>query len=123
MAKNILQEKSFSFSIEIINLYKQLSQEKREFVLSKQLLRSGTSIGANISEANYGQSYKDFIHKLQISRKEASESLYWLNLLFATHYISEETHSKLIEPCTEILKMLTASIISVEKKLGISARI
>lgn len=115
MAESIIQKKSFQFSIEIINLYKQLVREK-EFVLSKQLLRSGTSIGANASEANFGQSAKDFIHKLHISRKEASESLYWLNLLQATDYISNETHKKLSNDCSELLRILTSIIMTMEQK-------
>ena|SRR6218665_446539 len=119
MQENILQTKSFQFSIDIVTLYKKLTQDQREFVLSKQLLRSGTSIGANASEASFGQSSKDFIHKLQISRKEANESLYWLNLLYATKYISSETHVKLIDKCIELLKILTSIIITMEKKLGV----
>ena len=119
MSENILQKKSFQFSIEIVNIYKHLSQEKKEFVLSKQLLRSGTSIGANTSEANFGQSPKDFVHKLRISRKEANESLYWLNLLYATEYISNEAHVKLTNSCIELLKILTSIIITMERKYGL----
>lgn len=122
MAKDILQIKSFQFSIDIVNIYKYLSQEKKEFILSKQVLRSGTSIGANVSEANYGQSYKDFIHKLQISRKDASETIYWLNLLHATEYINSDTHKKSVKECSELLKILTSSIITVERKLGVPSR-
>lgn len=119
MKENVLQKKSFQFSIEIVTVYKQLTQHRKEFVLSKQLLRSGTSIGANASEANFGQSPKDFIHKLQISRKEANESLYWLNLLHATEYISSETHVKLADNCNELLRILTSIIITTEKKYNL----
>lgn len=115
MAESIIQKKSFQFAIEIVQLYKQLVND-REFVLSKQLLRSGTSIGANVSEAHYGQTSKDFIHKLHISRKEASESLYWLNLLQATDFISEDTHKKLSNDSSELLKILTSIIMTMEKK-------
>ena len=87
---NVVQEKSFAFAIRIVNLYKLLSTEKKEFVLSKQLLRSGTSIGANIEEAIGGQSDKDFLSKLSIAYKEARESMYWLKLLQATNFLSEE---------------------------------
>lgn len=83
MSKNIIKDKSFKFAVRIINLYKKLIAEK-EFVLSKQLLRSGTSIGANVREAQNAQSPKDFIHKLSISQKEADESLYWIELLKET---------------------------------------
>lgn len=86
--KNIIKEKSFAFAIEVVNLYKVLA-EKKEFVLSRQMLRSGTSIGANIREAEHAQSRADFIHKLSISLKEANETEYWLDLLHETKYLSE----------------------------------
>ena len=86
--KNVIKEKSFEFAKEIVYLYKVLA-EKREYVLSKQLLRSGTSIGANIREAEHAQSKADFIHKLSISLKEANETEYWLDLLFETKYLNE----------------------------------
>jgi four helix bundle protein len=117
MSENVIQKKSFEFSIQIVETYKLLIAEKREFVLSKQLLRSGTSIGANVSEAIHGQSNKDFIHKLQISRKEASETLYWLNLLHATDYLSTEKSNLLTQSCHELLKILTSIIKTMENKL------
>jgi four helix bundle protein len=83
---NIIQQKSFAFAIRIVNLYKFLTTEKKEYVLSKQLLRSGTSVGANIEESIGGQSEKDFISKISIAYKEARESMYWLKLLKATDY-------------------------------------
>jgi four helix bundle protein len=86
--KNVIKEKSFLFAIEIVALYKTLTDQK-EFVLSKQLLRSGTSIGANVREAEHAQSKADFIHKLSISLKEANETEYWLDLLYETKYLSE----------------------------------
>ena len=85
MKENIVQQKSFAFAIRIVELYKYLQSEKKEFVLSKQVLRSGTSIGANIEESIGGASEKDFLHKLTISYKEARETIYWLKLLYATH--------------------------------------
>jgi len=90
MKENLLKNKSFSFAIRIVNLYKFLIIEKKEFVLSKQLLRSGTSVGAMIREAEFGQSKPDFIHKLSIAQKEANESQYWIELLFQTEYLTTE---------------------------------
>lgn len=118
MAENIIQKKSFEFAIQIVETYKYLVDEKREYVLSKQLLRSGTSIGANVSEAARGQSTKDFIYKLQISRKEANETLYWLNLLEATDFIQQENSQKLTKQCDELLRILTAIIKTTELKLS-----
>ena len=87
---SIVRQKTFDFAIRIVKLYKYITTEKKEYVLSKQLLRSGTSIGANVNEALYGQSKKDFISKLHISLKEASETQYWLELLNATGYLDEK---------------------------------
>ena len=89
MADNIIKLKSFSFALRIVKLYQFLSSEKKEFVLSKQLLRSGTSVGALVSESEHAESKLDFIHKLAIAQKEANESSYWLELLFQSEYISE----------------------------------
>ena len=89
MKENIIQQKSFAFAIRMVELFKYLQNEKKEFVLSKQILRSGTSIGANIEESIGGASDKDFLHKLTISYKEARETIYWLKLLHDTQYISE----------------------------------
>lgn len=105
-----VEEKSFGFAVRIVNAYRYLAEEKREFVLSKQLLRCGTSIGANIAEAQQGQSRADFISKLSIALKEAYETNYWLRLLYATDYLFENEFSSLISDCQEIEKMLTAII-------------
>ena len=105
-----VEEKSFQFAIRIVNLYRYFTDTKREFVLSKQLLRCGTSIGANIAEAEQAQSRPDFISKLGIALKEASETDYWLRLLNATHFLSDDESSSLLEDCREIEKMLTAII-------------
>ncbi len=97
MKENIIQVKSYAFSLKIVKLYKQLVDEKREYVLSKQLLRSGTSIGANIEEAIGGQYEKDFYAKLTISYKEARETKYWLRLLKDSSYLEEDTANKSIK--------------------------
>ena len=104
------EEKSFRFSIRIVNLYKYLITEKKEYVLSKQLLKCGTSIGANITEAQQGQSRADFISKLSIALKEAYEADYWLRLLYSTEFLSEAAFSSIIKDCQEIEKMLTSII-------------
>lgn len=112
MVKSIIKEKSFEFAIKIVNLYKELNEEK-EFVISKQLLRSGTSIGANIKEALQGQSKADFISKLSISLKEAAETEYWLELLIATKLTKIEL-KEYLKDIQELIKILT-SIIKTSK--------
>ena len=114
---NVIKEKSIQFSIRIVNLYKYLC-EKNEFVLSKQVLRSGTSIGANIAESTRAESESDFVHKLSIARKEGEETLYWLELLRKTDYISEEQYQSINNDCVELQKILTSIIKSVKKRLG-----
>jgi four helix bundle protein len=106
---NVLREKSYAFALRVVKLYKHLSSEK-EFVLSKQLLRSGTSIGANVAEANQAQSRADFISKLSIALKEAVETEYWLNLLRDSDYLSEEQAESLLLDCRELVKILISSI-------------
>ncbi|MBP5722651.1 MAG: four helix bundle protein [Bacteroidales bacterium] len=105
-SENILLVKSKSFAIRIIRLYQFLSLKKKEFVLSKQLLRSGTSIGANAKEASRGQSRADFASKISVSLKEASESEYWLDLLYETEYISREEYTSLQQDLSEIIRIL-----------------
>lgn len=105
---NIIKEKSYNFSIKIINLYKKLTKEKSEFIISKQLIRSATSIGANIEESIGAQSKNDFIAKISISYKEARETLYWLRLLTDTGFLEKEQSDTLIEDCNEILRILGA---------------
>ena len=105
-----VEEKSFQFAIRIVNLYRYFTDTKKEFVLSKQLLRCGTSIGANIAEAQQAQSRADFVSKLSIALKEASETDYWLRLLNATQFLSNEESDSLLENCREIERMLTAII-------------
>ncbi len=105
-SNNIVQEKSFAFAIRIVNVYKYLQQEKKEYVLSKQLLHAGTSIGANIEESIGGQSDKDFISKVSIAYKEARETIYWLRLLQATDYLTETEAKSLIDDAEELCKIL-----------------
>src|SRR5579885_943027 len=112
---SIIAKKAYSFALEIIKLYKQLVANKKEFVLSKQLLRSGTSIGANINEALAGQSKRDFIHKLSIALKEALETSYWLNLLKDSDFITSTEFDKLNSACDEIIKILNSIIITTKE--------
>jgi len=95
MSESIVGKKTFDFAIQIVNFYKKFSVEKKEYILSKQILRSGTSVGANVREVLNAQSKMDFIHKLSISQKECDETIYWLELLFATEYISKEEFESL----------------------------
>lgn len=115
MKKNILKDKSFSFAIRIVKLYKFLVEEKKEFVMSKQLLRSGTAIGALVREAEHAESTADFIHKLSISLKEANETEYWIDLLYHSEFIEEKSYKSIIEDCQELLRLLI-SIIKTSKK-------
>ena len=108
MKENIIADKSKQFALRIIKLYRYLCDEKKEYILSKQLLRSGTSIGANIHEALQGQSKADFYAKLSISLKEASESEYWLELLHESGYIDDRSFESIYSDCVELLKLLTS---------------
>src|SRR5438128_9295395 len=110
MTNNPLKDKSYSFAFRAIKLSRYLVDEKREFVLSKPVLRSGTSIGANIEEAIQAQPKQDFIHKLSISQKESFETHYWIRLLRDSDLISEKLGASLLDDCQELQKMLTASI-------------
>jgi len=117
MKSSILGEKSFDFAIRIVNMYKFFQQEKKEFVLSKQLLRSGTAIGALISEGFYAESKSDFIHKYGIAQKECNETIYWLKLLFKTDYINEIEFQSILKDAEELMKMITSSILTAKKAL------
>ncbi|MBR3297648.1 MAG: four helix bundle protein [Clostridia bacterium] len=110
MGNSLLSEKSLHFAADIVKLYRSLISEKKEYVVSKQLVRSGTSIGANTSEANYAQSRADFISKLQVALKETAETDYWLNLLKITDLVSDQTATELIEKCLDLKRMLVSSI-------------
>ena len=116
MKENVVQQKSFAFAIRVVKMYTYLQQEKREFVLSKQLLRSGTSIGANIEESIGGQSDKDFLSKISIAYKEARESIYWLRLLQASDYLSENEGKSLIDDAEELCKILAKIQITLKSR-------
>lgn len=110
MADSVTFDKSKEFAIRIVRLYNYLRNDKREFVMSKQLLRSGTSIGANLSEAIYGVSRSDFLAKVYISLKECSETKYWLELLNKTDYLSDSEYNSINEDCTVLIKLLTSTV-------------
>jgi four helix bundle protein len=114
---NVVRDKSFGFALRVVKLYKYLSEEKREFVLSKQLLRAGTSVGANVREAEQAESHADFIHKMSIALKEANECGYWLELLHQGDYIEGKAFESLHEDLTEILKLLTSIIKTSKAKI------
>lgn len=114
--KNIVSDKSKAFAVRIIKLYQYLVSEKREFVLSKQLLRSGTSIGANVKEAVRGQSKADFISKMSIALKEASETEYWLELLYETDFLDKKQFDSIYADNQELLKILTSIIKSSKER-------
>ena len=116
MRENVVRDKSFGFAVRVVNLYKCLSDRKREFVLSKQLLRSGTSVGAMVREAEYAESKADFIHKMAIAQKEMNETIYWLELLKETEYLSIEEFESLNSDALEIIKLVTSIIISAKKR-------
>lgn len=108
--ENIIEIKSFDFAVRIVNLYNYLTDKKKECVLSKQLLRSGTSIGANVAEAEQAQSKPDFVSKMNIALKETSETKYWLKLLQATNFLSKEESSSIVTDCVELGKLLTSIV-------------
>ena len=108
MSDSIVFDKSKKFAIRVVKLYNYLCDEKKEFVLSKQLLRSGTSIGANIAEANSAFSKKDFLAKMYIAFKECSESKYWLELLYETDYLTQSQFDSINADCNEIQKLLSS---------------
>ncbi|MGN0462325.1 MAG: four helix bundle protein [Ruminococcus sp.] len=115
LMNNIIETKSFNFAVRIVKLYKFLCNQKNEFTLSKQLLRSGTSIGANVAEAQQAQSKADFVAKINIALKEASETKYWIKLLQATDYLSTDETTSILTDCVEIEKILV-SIIKTSRK-------
>ena len=110
MRENLLIDKSISFAVRILKLHQYLIKTKKETIIAKQIVRSGTSIGANINEANYGQSKADFISKLHIALKETAETEYWLRLLVLSEYISNDMGNSLLNDCLQIKKMLIASV-------------
>jgi len=113
--KSIIVDKAYTFALQIISVYKELKKEN-EFVLSKQILRSGTSIGANVNEAIAAISKKDFVFKLSISLKEARETKYWLNLLKDSDFISQKTFNKSNKDCEELIKILSSIILTTKQR-------
>lgn len=116
MGKSILKDKSYSFAIRGVRLSQFMQTEKKEFVLSKQVLRSGIATGALIREAEFGQSKPDFTHKMSIALKEANETDYWLNILKDTDYIGQNLFTSLQNDCNELIAMLISSIKTAKKK-------
>lgn len=117
MKNNVIKDKSFDFAIRIVKLYQYLSTEKKEFTLSKQLLRSGTSIGAMVREAEHAESKSDFIHKFAIAQKEANESVYWLELLKATDYLNDKEFENINSDAIAILKLITSILKTTKSQL------
>ena len=117
MKDNIIETKSFEFAIRIVKLYKYLTETKKEFVLSKQLLRSGTSIGANVSEAECGQSKADFYAKMSIALKEANETYYWLRLIFHTDYLNKQEFESIEIDIKEVIALLTSICKASQNKM------
>ena len=113
---NVIKEKSYHFAIRIVKLYKYLSEEKKEFTLSKQILKSGTAIGALIREGEHAESKLDFIHKLAIALKEANETEYWLEILKDTDFIESQMFSSIHKDCIELIKLLTSIIKTLKNK-------
>ncbi len=116
MKENIIKLKSFDFALRIVNLYKYLVEVKKEYVLSKQLLRSGTAVGAMIRESEHAESKSDFIHKLSMALKEANETQYWIELLYKSNFIEEKSFQSIQLDITELLKLLTAIIKTTKNK-------
>jgi len=116
--ENIIEVKSYQFAINIVKTCRQLTEVKREFILSKQLVRSGTSIGANVKEAEQAQSKADFLHKMNIALKEANETSYWLKLLRDTDYIADADFKMLYDSCEELISILVKIVVTTKKSLG-----
>lgn len=118
MRENVLKNKSFDFAVRIVNVFKFLKEEKREFTHSKQLLRSGTSVGAMVREAEHAQSKADFIHKLSIAQKEINETIYWLELLHKTDYLTNEQFEDINSDAIEIIKLITSILKTTKRRLN-----
>lgn len=120
MNEDVIKIKSFKLAIRIVKLYQYLGNDKREFVLSKQVLRSGTSVGAMVREAEHAESKTDFKHKMAIAQKEANETLYWLELLKETDYLTKEQFQTIYDDTVEIIKLLTSIIKTTKQNLKIN---
>lgn len=118
MSKSIVREKSKDFAVRIVHLYQYLKETKKEFVMSKQLLRSGTSIGANLSEQEFAISDADYLSKTSIALKEGAETIYWLELLFKTEYLTEKEYNAINNDCKEIVSMLVQSVKTNKERLN-----
>ena len=118
MKESILRDKSYAFALRIVKLYQHLAKEQHEYVISKQILRSGTSIGANVEEAGQAQSKPDFIHKLSIAQKESFETHYWLRLLRDSGLLASKVADSIIEDIVEIQKLITASLKTAKRNLA-----
>lgn len=118
MRENAVKNKSLEFAIRIVRLNQILTSKMKEFVMSKQVLRSGTSVGAMVREAEHAESKHDFIHKLAIAQKEINETLYWLELLFKTDYINQTEYESLTLDATELLKLLTSIIKTTKSRIS-----
>ena len=117
-SRNVVLDKSYAFAIRVVNAYKYLTESQKEFVLSKQLLRSGTAIGALNREAVHAQSKADFLNKMNIALKEAYETEYWLNLLYDTHYLDEKNYKSIIADCKELVALLTSIVKTVKTDIN-----
>ena len=115
--ENVLLVKSFAFAVRIVKLYQYLVSEKKEYVLSKQLLRSGTAVGALVREAQNAESKADFIHKLGIAQKECDETIYWLELITETSYLKKDEFESMNGNATELLKIIRSSILTIKQKI------
>lgn len=118
MRDNVIKNKSFSFAVRIVKLYRFLVETKKEFVLSKQLLRSGTSVGAMIREAEHAETPNDFKHKMAIAQKEINETIYWLELLKETGYLTNEQYNSINNDAIEIIKLLTTIIKTTKNNIN-----
>jgi four helix bundle protein len=114
MKDNVIKTKSYQFAIKIVSLYKFLVENKKEYILSKQLLRSGTSVGAMVREAEHAESKVDFNHKLSIAQKEINETLYWLELLKDSDYLSKEKFDNIFNDALEIIRIITKIITTIK---------
>lgn len=118
MRENIVKNKSFAFAVRVVRLYQFLCEQKKEFVLSKQLLRSGTSVGAMVREAEHAETKNDFKHKMGIAQKEINETIYWLELLNETNYLTKEQFESMNTDAVEIIELITAILKSAKSNIS-----